>query len=629
MDNYLHTVSNDWYRQRITGAMVWVLAAFLILLTRLYYLQIIEGPQLRQRSQDNWFRIHSVPPMRGLIFDRNGMLLVDNRPRFDISILSREAKDPEEVVGKLSRLLGVPDEPLLAKLMEGKGTPFFKPIPLSRDISRDAVAIIEAHKLELPGVVITVEPARHYIEGERASHLIGYLSEISLEELKSGALPDNRAGDFIGKFGVEKAYESYFHGKRGIRHVEVNALGQVTRVLKTEEAQAGNNIYLTLDLRLQRMAESLLEGKVGTALAMDPSNGQILAMAVSPAFDPNVFVGGLTHEVWNELVSNQFRPLENKAVQAQYPPGSTFKIIAAIGALEEGVITEYTQIFCPGSYKYGDRTFRCWKKYGHGFMNPVQALAQSCDVFFYQLGDRLGVDRLAKYARACGLGAPTGIDLDKEARGLVPTSEWKLSRLGVPWQGGETLSVVIGQGFNLVTPIQMLGLISAVANGGTLYKPLVIQRIESPDGSAVKEQVPVSLGRLPASEKTLRIVKRGLTDAVNKPTGTAWIARVPGVDVAGKTGTAQVIAMPDDDEDNPVKSEKLHHRDHGWLIAFAPGKDPKMAVAVLIEHGGHGSTAAGPVAREMIKTYLGNEGFLESEIGNEIAARPSAGVVGM
>ncbi len=609
MDNYLHTVRSDWYRQRISGALVCVLAAFLILLARLYYLQIIEGPGLRQRSQDNWFRLQSVPPMRGLILDRSGVLLVDNRPRFDVSILSREAKDPKEVVRKLAELLNIPGETLLAKLVEARGTPSFKPILLSRDISRDAVATVEAHKLELPGIVITVEPIRDYVEGERASHLIGYLSEISPEELQSAAFPDNSVGDFIGKFGVEKAYELYFHGKRGIRHVEVNALGQLTRVLKTEEARPGKNIYLTLDIRLQRIAESLLAGKVGTALAMDPSNGDILAMGVSPAFDPNAFVEGMTYESWNELVSNQFRPLENKAIQGQYPPGSIYKIVAAIAGLEEGVITEHGKLFCPGSYKYGNRTFRCWKRRGHGFMNATEALAQSCDVYFYQVGERLGVDRLAKYAEACGLGSPTGINLDREARGLVPSKGWKLDRLGVPWQGGETLSVVIGQGFNLVTPIQMLGLISAVANGGIRYKPLVIRRIEFPGGLPVKTQAPVSLGRLPASENTLRIVKKGLMDAVNKPTGTGWIARIAGVDVAGKTGTAQVVRMAEDDEDEPIESKLLRHRDHGWFIAFAPAEEPRIAVAVLIEHGGHGSTAAGPIAREMIKTYLEDLGI--------------------
>ncbi|MCK4727288.1 MAG: penicillin-binding protein 2 [Desulfobacterales bacterium] len=611
MDRYLHTVDSDWYRQRAAGALICILAAFLILLVRLYYLQIVQGHEFRRQSQNNCVRLQSIPPPRGLIFDRNGVLVVENRPSFNVSIVPREAKNPKRVVHKLAELLHIAPETLFPRLAEVRGARSFRPVLLRRDVSRDVVAIIEAHKLDLPGIVITVEPTRHYLEGKRASHLLGYLGEISSEELKSGCFPDNRIGDFIGKFGVEKAYEPYFHGKRGEQQIEVNALGQLTRVLKTDEAISGKNIYLTLDIGLQRKAEALLAGRVGTAVAMDPSNGHILAMASSPAFDPNLFVEGMTHESWNDLASNEFRPMENKTIQGQYPPASTYKIVTAIAGLEEGVITEHTRMFCPGYYRYGDRTFRCWKRGGHGFMNVVNALAQSCDVFFYQVGEKLGVDRLAIHAKACGLGLPTGVDLDKEAKGLVPTSGWKLSRMGVPWQGGETLSVAIGQGFDLVTPIQMLSLISAVANGGIRYKPLVIRRIESSDGSLVKKQVPVPLGRLSASEKTLQIIKKSLMDAVNKPTGTGWIARIPGVDVAGKTGTAQVVSMAEDDDDKEksVESTRLYHRDHAWFIAFAPAEEPRVAVAVLIEHGGHGSRAAGPVAREMIETYLGDLGI--------------------
>ncbi|MBW1676610.1 MAG: penicillin-binding protein 2 [Deltaproteobacteria bacterium] len=604
MDSYLHTVDSDWYRQRVSGALICVLAAFLIILVRLYYLQVVEGPEFRRQSQNNCVRLQGIPPPRGLIFDRDGVLLVENRPCFNISIVPREAKNPKGVVNKLAELLDITPEPLFARLAEVRGVRSFKPVLLRRDVSRDVVAIIEAYKLDLPGIVITVEPSRHYLEGKRASHLVGYLGEISGEELKSGCFPDNRIRDFIGRFGVEKAYEPYFHGRRGEQQIEVNALGQLTRVLKTEEATPGNNIYLTLDIRLQRKAEALLSGKVGAAVAMDPSNGHILAMASSPAFDPNVFVEGMTYESWNDLSSNRFRPMENKAIQGQYPPASTYKIVTAIAGLEEGVITEHTRVFCPGYYRYGDRTFRCWKRGGHGFMKITDALVESCDVFFYQVGEKLGVDRLAGYAKACGLGLPTGVDLDKEAKGLVPTSWWKLGRMGVPWQGGETLSVAIGQGFNLVTPIQMLSLISAVANGGIRYKPLVVRRIESSDGSLVKKEVPVPSGRLSVSDKTLEIVKRSLMDAVNKPRGTGWIARIAGIDVAGKTGTAQVVGMEEDNKENPVESEHLHLRDHAWFIAFAPAEQPRVAVAVLIEHGGHGSTAAGPIAREMIKTYL-------------------------
>lgn len=605
MKTYLQTLPDDWYRQRMAGPLILVAAAFLILLVRLYYLQIIEGQTLRERSQSNWFRIQSLPPTRGLIFDRNGQLLVENRPCFNISIALKETKDVEAVVVRLSEMLQVPSEGLLAKLKQRKRIRRSAPVLLMRDVGRDAVAVVEAHRLDLPGVIVGVEPMRHYLEEKRASHLLGYLSEISRRELQSGDFPDHRIGDFIGKFGIEKAYEAYLHGRRGRQYVEVNAFGRITRVLKTEEALPGNNICLTLDLPLQRAAEALLEEKVGTVLAMDPSSGDILAMAVRPAFDSNLFVEGLTKDAWQSLSSEPHRPLENKALQAQYPPGSIYKIVTAMAGLEEGVITADTRLFCPGEYEYGDRVFRCWKRSGHGHMTIRSALAQSCDVFFYQVGERLGVDRLARYAQACGLGAPTGVRLDREAQGLVPTTKWKLKRTGVPWQGGETLSVAIGQGFDLVTPIQMLSLVGAVANGGMRLRPLVVRRVETPDGKPIWEQAPVPLGRLPASKSTLRIIKKGLTDAVNKPSGTGWIAHIDGVEVAGKTGTAQVVGMPEDENKKPEKSESYLTRDHAWFVAFAPVEASRVAVVVMLEHGGQGSRAAGPIAKELIESYLG------------------------
>jgi penicillin-binding protein 2 len=614
MANYLQTIPEDWYKQRVSGAFICVVVAFLVLLMRLYYLQVVEGPDFRKQSQNNWFRVQSVSPMRGLIFDRHGELMVENRPSFNVSIVLRKAKNPDRVLRRLAELLDIPPEDLLEKV----DNPRSRQVLLKRDISREAVAVIEAHKLDLPGISVGAEPSRSYLEREQASHLLGYLSEISRAQLRSGAFPDHRMGDFIGKFGLEKAYEPYLHGKRGKQVVEVNAFGQVTRVLKTEEAIAGMNLFTTLDLHLQRAAESLLEDKVGTILAMDPSNGHILAMAVRPAFDPNVFVEGMPHKLWSELTSNPFRPLENKALQAQYPPGSTYKIVTAMAGLEEGVITRGTRFLCSGEYEYGDRFFRCWKKKGHGYMTLTSALAQSCDVYFYQVGERLGVDRLARYARACGLGASTGIDLDREAKGLIPTKEWKLRRTGVPWRGGETLSVAIGQGFNLVTPLQMLGLVAAVANGGTRLKPVAVSRIEASDGTLVKEEAPVPLGRLPASDRTLKLIRKGLVDAVNKPSGTGWIARVPGVEVAGKTGTAQVIAKAEDEEDEPVEQKILRHRDHAWFVAFAPGEDPKVAVVVMIEHGEHGSRTAGPIAKKVIETYLGVPGVEDAGAGVDV-----------
>jgi penicillin-binding protein 2 len=604
-DTYLKTVDDRWYRQRLSGTLIWVLAVFLILLARLCYLQIIKGSDYRRMSENNCVRLQSVAPFRGLVYDRDGVLLVDNRPSFDVSIVLQDAKNPKAIVTRLAKLLDVGPETLLQTLEKKKRWPSFKPLSLKRDLDRDAVAVVEAHRLDLPGIVISVGPMRHYIEGALASHLIGYLSEISEKELASGRFPHSRGGDFIGKFGVEKAYESFFHGEPGTKQVQVNALGQVTGVLETKEAVSGKNVHLSLDVELQSKTEQMLAGKVGAAVAIEPSSGHVLAIVSSPAFNPNTFVEGMTFDAWNRLSTNEFRPMENKAVQGQYPPGSTYKIVTAMAGLEEGVINENTAYYCPGHYRYGNRTYRCWKRSGHGAVKIIDALAQSCDVFFFRVGEELGVDRLARYAEGCGLGTTTGIKLDNEAAGLVPSSVWKLKRKGVPWQGGETLSVAIGQGFDLVTPLQMVCLVAAVANGGTRYKPLVVQRIEASDGSVVKIGEPEILGKLPASKKTLQILKRGMINAVNTPSGTGWSMRIPGVSVAGKTGTVQVVAMAPDREETPHESKPLRFRDHAWFVAFAPAEEPRIAVAVLVEHGGHGATAAGPVAREMIRTYLG------------------------
>lgn len=610
MEKYLKTAGSDWYKQRITGAMLCVVAAFVILIVRLFYLQVVEGKELRRLSENNCIRLQSIDPPRGLIFDCTGKLLVDNRPSFDLSIVLKDAEPVEHTIAKLSQYIKVPASELWSKIARIKGISSYNPVLLKQDIGRDALAVIEVHKFDLPGVVVNVNPKRHYLSKLSAAHLIGYLGEINSNELKSGKYTGPRSGDFIGKFGVEKAYEHLLWGKRGGQQVEVNVTGQVVRILKTVAARPGNNIYLTIDHRLQKRAEDLLDGMAGAVAVMEPATGGILALVSSPAFDQNAFVNGMSHEKWNSLISNPFRPMENKAIQGEYPPASIFKIITAIAALEEKIINEKTTFYCPGYYKYGDRAFRCWKKDGHGRVDIFKALAESCDVYFYQVGQKLGVDRLAWYAKACGLGSPTGINLDHEARGLVPTAAWKKRRTGVTWQRGETLLVAIGQGYNLVTPLQMLVLTSAVANGGIRYKPLIVKTIETAEGKIIstdslhtKREI---AGKLPASRQTLEIVKKGLWNAVNVRKGTATIARIDGIAISGKTGTAQVVGRKQNDtsDERPLAA---HLKPHAWFVAFAPSDEPKMAVVVIVEHGEHGSSTAAPIARELIRLYLKQE----------------------
>lgn len=603
LNSYLETTGSEWYKTRISGTIFCVLGAFVILFVRIFYLQVIEGKEFRRLSESNCIRLQSIDAPRGLIFDRKGKLLVDNRPSFDLGIILKDAKPIERTIEKLARYLDIPVQELESKIKSSKRISAYAPILLKQDVGRNALATVEVHKFDLPGVVVHVKPRRNYINKETASHLIGYLGEISSEELNSGKYPESRGGDFIGKFGVEKAYENDLSGKPGGRQVEVNAKGQVVRILRTLDAEPGDNIFLTVDREVQSKAEALLKGTAGAVVAMEPASGQILALASSPSFDQNVFVSGMTHEQWDSLIANPFRPMENKVIQGEYPPASTYKIVTAMAGLEEGIIDENTEIHCPGHYNFGDRVFRCWKRGGHGAVSVVKALAESCDVFFYQVGQKVGIDRLAWYARACGFGSPTGIRLDHESPGLVPTAAWKKRRTGVAWQRGETLSIAIGQGYNLATPLQMLGLTSAVAIDGARRRPIILAKIETAEGQVAYRDKSQIVGRLPASRGTLEIVRKGLREVVNTRRGTAWIAHVDGLDISGKTGTAQVFSRKKTSlvrgDDRPA-----HLKSHAWFVAYAPSDDPQIAIAVIVEHGEHGSSTAAPIARELIKTYF-------------------------
>lgn len=604
MRSYLKTLDSDWYNQRLNGVVYCIVLAFVILFSRLFYLQIISGQEFRRLSDNNCIRLHAIEPSRGLIFDRNEELLVDNRPSFDLCIILKDAEPVGITIKKLSEYTKIPAEVFLTTIERNKGS-YYKQILLKEDIGREALAVIETHKFNLPGIVIDVKPRRHYIRRKHAAHLIGYIGEISADELKSGKFPGYKGGDYVGKFGVEKACEKFFIGKQGGRQVEVNASGQVIRILKTVNARPGYNIFLSIDNVLQKKAESLLEGLTGVVTAMDPKTGHILVLASSPSFDQNIFVCGMSSKQWGLLVSNPLRPLENKAVQGEYPPASVYKIVTAIAGLEEKIIDEKTTFECPGYYRYGDRNFRCWKHSGHGKTNVVKALAESCDVFFYKVGQEVGIERLSWYARACGLGSPTGITLDKEESGLVPTSAWKKRRTGSSWLSGETLLIAIGQGYNLVTPIQMLVLTSAIANGGLMYRPLTVKKIETAEGEIVQESKTEITGKLPISNKTLKIIRQGMWNVVNNVRGTARLSKLDEIDICGKTGTAQVVSRKKNSTVRRTDDLDII-RPHAWFVAYAPADNPRIAVTVFVEHGGHGSSTAAPIASTLIKTYLLN-----------------------
>lgn len=603
MSSWIDGADGEWYKSRLTRISLLVVAAFCVLFFRLLYLQVIEGPEYHRLSENNCIRLQPIVPSRGLIFDRNGELLVDNRPSYDVSIVIKDAKPLDRTLDNLAYYLEVSPFELKEKIEKAKGHPSYRPLLLRADINRDALAMVEAHRYELPGIQVDVKSRREYLQKQSAAHLIGYLGEISAEELKCADYVSCRQGDLIGKFGVEKALESFLQGRRGGRQVEVDARGQVVRVLRTVDAEPGHKVYLSLDHRLQRRAEDLMAHMVGAAVVMDATNGQILAMANSPSFDQNIFITGLSRQQWQALSTSPVRPLENKAIQAEYPPASTYKIITAVAGLQEKVIDENTTFFCPGSFQFGNRSYRCWKKGGHGTVNVLSALEESCDVFFYQVGLRLGVDRIAQYAKALGLGAPTGIALDHEARGLIPTSEWKKKRFGAPWHKGETISIAIGQGYNLVTPLQMAVATAAIGNGGRRLKPELVQRVENTAGKTVMEPQTVVQGQLQVRPEVLAAVRKGLWRVVQGARGTAGRSRIAGLEYSGKTGTAQVFGRrPAGNGRKDSVVEEL--KSHAWFVAYAPSENPRIAVSVIVEHGEHGATAAAPVARELIQAYF-------------------------
>ncbi len=603
MTEFSKNQDRDWIKQRFIIVSVCILFVFALLFLRLVYLQIIKGEEYRLLSEKNAVRLKSIKSSRGLIFDRNKKLLVDNRPSFNLKIVLEDAGKVQETVKKLAEFIAVPFQELMEYIArEGNGA-VYKPITLKNDISRDQLAIVEAHKFDLPGIHIDIEPTRYYIYKKTAAHLLGYLGQINTKELKSGKYSNIKSGDSIGRYGIEKSFENYLQGKRGGRQVEVDASGRTIKILRTIEPVAGLDLNLTLDLDLQQTAEKLLENKAGAVVAIDPDNGDILALASSPSFDQNDFTGGISSKKWNALMSDPDKPLVNKAIQAEYPPASTYKIITSIAALEENHITMNTTAYCPGFLKYGNRTYRCWNKNGHGELSIIDALAQSCDVFYYQAGIKVGVDKLGRYAMGSGLGKKTGILLENEKKGLVPTSAWKKKLYKESWQGGETLSVAIGQSYNLVTPLQMAVLIAAVGNGGTLYKPRIVKTIKDGHGLVIKKIDSEITGGLPASKETLDIVRNGLLKAVQGVRGTAKKIRLKNIEIAGKTGTAQVYSIKKNDK-RKADDLKYSLRDHAWFVCYAPAKNPVIAISVLVEHGEHGSSTAAPIARALIEQYI-------------------------
>ena len=581
--------------------------AFFLIFIRLWSLQVIKGSEFRRLSENNCIRLRENPADRGMLFDRKGRILAHNRPSFEVYLVPEDLKANPEVLIKVSEMLNMTPDEIEEKIKAQKKRAPFKPVKIKSDIDWNELALLESNRVHLPGLIVDVRPRRAYDYGDLASHLIGYLGEVDENEMKQSKETPYRMGALIGKYGIEYEWENDLRGMDGGQQIEVDALGKEIRPLGAVEPYPGNNLSLTIDLDVQKTAEEAFRGKNGALIAMDPNTGRILAMVSKPSFDLDIFARNIQPEEWKSLVENPYHPLQNKGIQGQYPAGSVFKIITAIAGLESGLITPNTQFACTGAFSYGNRNFRCWKEGGHGMLSLHRAIVESCDIYFYQAGLKVGVDLIARYANEFGLGRATGISLPHEKPGIVPSSSWKRKRFGVPWYSGETLSFSVGQGYLNTTPLQLLELISGIANGGKRYLPQVVEKVENIYGSTIKEYPPVELGNANVSEKTLQIIKEALRGAVNDPHGTGSTCALKDVQVAGKTGTAQVVRMPENFRKGDMDRMPLKLRDHAWFVAYAPFEDPKISIAVLVEHGGFGASAAAPIAKTVIEKYLNLE----------------------
>ncbi len=597
----------DFLRRRAMFSSAILIFFFAILITRLWYLQIQLGDDYKKLAENNRVRYLEIAAPRGNILDRKGREIVTNRPSFNVVWVREDNRLDDALIKKMARILDVDVSELLDRVRKMAGEPGHIPIRLAEDIDWDKVAYVENNRMELPGIKIEVVPLRVYHYGNMASHVIGYLGEINKKELEKSAPGVYRGGDMIGKMGLERLRQKDLRGEKGRHYMEVNALGFEQRNLKGVDPLPGNDLQLTLDVDMQRAAEEIMmaEEQSGAVVAIEVNTGRLLMLASSPVLELDKFIGGISHKNWNAMLDNPRHPLINKIVQGQYPPASTYKIVTAVAGLAEGVVTPDSIIYCPGYYRFGNRTYRCWKRSGHGAVDLKRALSESCDVYFYQVGQRLGVNRLAGYAKRLGLGSKTGVEMEHEKPGLIPTAEWKLKRYGKAWQEGETLSVAIGQGFDLVTPLQLALMTATVANGGTLYKPTLIESVRDPDGRILQQFEPVVLERFTGQGRNLKLVRDALVEAVNGKHGTGRRARLKNITVAGKTGTAQVVRLKQyrhlKEEDIPYK-----WRDHAWFTCFAPAENPEIAVTVLVEHGLHGGSAAAPIARAVLEKYFGD-----------------------
>lgn len=604
---------------------------FMILAGRLWYLQIRKGEEYLGKSEGNFVKELRVPSDRGMILDRKGQILVDNRPSYDVYLTPAFCQDCDDVIGQLASLLQLEEEDL-QRVVDGvkgaHGLARFQPVVVKVDLERDDLDVMEAHKDRLPGVDIVPAPHRNYRRGSLGAHVLGYLGEVSASELeksKTEARP-YRPGDYLGKRGVERRYEEWLRGVDGVERVVADAKGRKLPELESLIPQAdryvaskpGDNVVLSIDARLQQAAEEAFEGTAGALVAIDVNTGYILAAVSKPAYDPNVMTGRISRAELKKLTEDPLEPMLFRLTQNHFHPGSLWKAVTQLAALESGFDGH---VFCGGGYTLGRRRWRCHKDSGHGLLAPEQAIQASCDTWFYAAADKLGIDVFADMARHFGFGRPTGLDLGFEVPGVVPSEAYHDKYTPGGYTKGFALNSVIGQGDVNVTPLQLAVAYAAIANGGTVYRPQVVRRVQAPDGSVVQEFLPEVKDKLGVHRRSLEILRKGLDMTVNEPGGTAYRQRLKEIRVAGKTGTAQVVRIGS----VRLKKEQMDFfsRDHAWFAGYAPVEDPQIAVVVLNEHGGHGGSDAAPFGMKVIERYFQ---LLEEDRGPTAQPAPAAPV---
>lgn len=598
---------DDLFEQRLRLLGVVMGAFFALFLVRLFQLQVVEGEQHAERSQRNSIRTERLASPRGELVDREGRVLASTRAAFELEVVPSELRDRERTFDLLSALIGDPGEKARQSVVAARGRARFQPVRLADDLSFEQLARVESHRYALPGVLTEVYPRREYPYGSLAAHVIGTIGEIRPEQIEDRRFTGYRPGESVGQTGIESLLEPHLRGRAGGRNVVVDVAGRAVEVLDQVDPRAGGRAVLTLDVDLQLVAEEGLRAaalpgdpQAGVVVALDPRDGDVLALASLPSFDPNAFPGGIQPAVWSSLTKDPLKPLQDRAVAGQFPPGSTYKPFVAAVALQEKIRTPSSAIFCPGSFAFGNHVFRCWKRTGHGSVDLHRSIVQSCDVYFYRTGLDIGVDKMAEYMRGFGLGSATGIGLENERAGVNPSTEWKQERFGKPWYSGETVSISIGQGYVLTTPLQLAVAYGALGTG-QLVRPRLVRERVSPEGVATPERVDV-VGTVPIDPEHLERVRKALRGVVQDGGGTGRRAQVAGLDVGGKTGTSQVVKLA---HNEGLKHHQIpwKYRDHAWFASLAPVDAPEIVVVVLVEHGGGGGANAAPVAQKVLQRW--------------------------